>query len=66
MKKVSISQGNQKMGAIPSVSLPPIVTCKNFGECGDLLKWAKIYEKHLAKGDLVGLNINISKVKETI
>ena len=25
--KISISPGNRKMGAIPSVSLPPIVTC---------------------------------------
>lgn len=41
-------------------------TVDRIGEYGDLLKWAKIYEKHLAKGDLVDLNINISKVKETI
>lgn len=27
MKKVSISSGNSKMGAVPSVSLPPILTC---------------------------------------
>lgn len=29
MKSVSISKGNSKMGAVPSVSLPPIVTCKD-------------------------------------
>ena len=40
-------------------------TVDRIGEYGDLLKWARIYEKHLAKGDLVDLNINISKVKET-
>lgn len=31
--KVSISKGNSKMGAVPSVSLPPIVTCKNCSSC---------------------------------
>ena len=31
--KVSISKGNSKMGTIPSVSLPPIVTCKNCESC---------------------------------
>ena len=33
MKSISISKGNSKMGAIPSVSLPPVVTCKNCGTC---------------------------------
>jgi ferredoxin len=42
MKKVSISQGNQKMGAIPSVSLPPIVTCKNCGTCAKKCYAAKL------------------------
>lgn len=32
--KVSISNGNKKMGQIPSVSLPPIITCKNCHKCG--------------------------------
>lgn len=27
VKRVSISRGNTKMGAIPSVSLPPVITC---------------------------------------
>lgn len=31
--KVSISKGNVKMGAIPSVSLPPIITCKHCEAC---------------------------------
>ena len=31
--KVSISKGNRKMGAIPSVSLPPVVTCHNCETC---------------------------------
>lgn len=32
--KLSISNGNRKMGQIPSVSLPPIITCKNCHKCG--------------------------------
>lgn len=31
--KVSISKGNSKMGAIPSVSLPPIITCPKNAPC---------------------------------
>ena len=33
-KTISISNGNSKMGEIPSVSLPPIVTCKHSETCG--------------------------------
>lgn len=46
MEKVSISNGNSKMGAIPSVSLPPVVTCKNCATCAKkcyALKLCKIY-----------------------
>jgi hypothetical protein len=32
-KKISISPGNSKMGAIPSVSLPPVVTCPAGAPC---------------------------------
>lgn len=45
--KVSISNGNSKMGAIPSVSLPPITTCKNCSSCaGDCYaaKLCRIYK----------------------
>lgn len=31
--KVSISKGNRKMGEIPSVSLPPIITCPQGAPC---------------------------------
>lgn len=33
VNKISISPGNQKMGYIPSVSLPPIVTCASNCTC---------------------------------
>jgi hypothetical protein len=32
-EKISISTGNKKMGAIPSVSLPPIITCPKNAPC---------------------------------
>lgn len=31
--KLSISKGNSKMGAIPSVSLPPVITCPHGAPC---------------------------------
>lgn len=31
--KLSVSPGNRKMGAIPSVSLPPVKTCTNCAVC---------------------------------
>lgn len=46
-KQVSISQGNKKMGAIPSVSLPPITTCKHCETCAKdcyAAKLARIYK----------------------
>ena len=46
-KKVSISQGrNKKMGNIPSVSLPPVITCKNCESCAKkcyAMKLCRIY-----------------------
>lgn len=45
--KVSISNGNSKMGAIPSVSLPPVVTCHNCATCAKkcyAAKLARIYK----------------------
>lgn len=41
-KKVSISNGNSKMGAIPSVSLPPIITCTNCESCAKKCYAAKL------------------------
>lgn len=42
-EKVSISNGNSKMGAIPSVSLPAWTTCRRCG-C-----WGKCYAKKLER-----------------
>ena len=40
--KVSISNGNRKMGAIPSVSLPPIITCPSGCPCAKKCYAAKM------------------------
>jgi len=45
--KVSISKGNRKMGEIPSISLPPVLTCKNCSTCAKkcyAAKLARIYK----------------------
>ena len=42
MLKVSISKGNAKMGAIPSVSLPPITTCPKGAPCTSKCYAAKL------------------------
>jgi hypothetical protein len=42
MKKVTISKGNKKMGAIPSVSLPPIITCAPGCKCAKKCYAAKL------------------------
>lgn len=51
IKKVSISNGNSKMGAIPSVSLPAIITCNPSAPCARpgspcyALKLARLYSR---------------------
>ena len=42
MNKISISKGNSKMGFIPSVSLPPIVTCAFGCKCAKKCYAAKL------------------------
>lgn len=42
VNKISISPGNQKMGYIPSVSLPPIITCANGCKCAKKMLRRKI------------------------
>lgn len=60
-KKVSISQGNRKMGAIPSVSLPPIVTCKNCGSCAKKCYAAKLCRIYKNVRDSYNRNYEILK-----
>ena len=42
MNKISISKGNSKMGFIPSVSLPPIMTCAAGCKCAKKCYAAKL------------------------
>lgn len=42
--RISISPGNSKMGAIPSVSLPPVITCPKGAPCA-----AKCYAAKLCR-----------------
>jgi hypothetical protein len=44
MVHVSISPGNRKMGNIPSVSLPPIITCPDNAPCAKLCYARKMFE----------------------
>lgn len=54
MEKISISQGNTKMGKIQSVSLPPITTCRKGCACAK-----KCYAAKLAR-----LRSNVSQAYE--
>ncbi len=47
--KVSISPGNRKLGNIPSVSLPPVLTCEKNPPCHDLCYARKYYERGIFK-----------------
>lgn len=42
INNVSISTGNKKMGAIPSVSLPPVITCADGCKCAQKCYAAKL------------------------
>ena len=43
---VSISNGNSKMGKIPSVSLPPILTCPKGTPCAKRCYAKRIYNRY--------------------
>ena len=62
MKKentVSISKGNSKMGAIPSVSLPACVTCNKNAPCFKLCYAAKITRLYKTVKQAYENNLNI-------
>jgi hypothetical protein len=63
MKKqtVSISKGNSKMGAIPSVSLPACVTCNPGAPCFKLCYAAKITRLYKTVKTAYENNLNILK-----
>jgi len=59
--KVSISNGNSKMGAIPSVSLPPIITCKNCESCKKDCYAKKLYRMYKQTREAYNRNLEILK-----
>ena len=60
-KKISISNGNSKMGFIPSVSLPPIITCKNCDSCAGLCYAAKLCRIYKTVRNAYNRNLEILK-----
>lgn len=59
--KVSISKGNSKMGAIPSVSLPACITCNPNAPCFKLCYAAKITRLYKTVKTAYENNLNILK-----
>lgn len=56
---VSISKGNTKMGAVPSVSLPPIITCPENAPCAKLCYAAKLCRLRTSVRQAYDRNYNI-------
>lgn len=59
MKKVSISKGNSKLGAIPSVSLPSCITCNPSAPCFKKCYAAKIERLRKTVKDAYSRNLDI-------
>lgn len=62
MTKLSISNGNSKMGQIPSVSLPPIVTCKHCETCAKDCYASKLCKMRKTVRDAYNRNLDLLKV----
>lgn len=59
--ELSISYGNRKMGNIPSVSLPPIITCKNCATCAKKCYAAKLARIYPSVREAYNRNLEILK-----
>lgn len=59
MNKISISKGNQKLGAIPSVSLPPVITCPKGAPCSKKCYAAKLCRIYPSVKKAYENNLNI-------
>ena len=59
--KVSISKGNSKMGFIPSVSLPPIITCAQGCTCAKKCYAAKLCRIYANTRKAYARNLDILK-----
>lgn len=59
--KISISHGNKKMGEIPSVSLPPVVTCAKGCTCAKKCYAAKLCRIYKTVKQAYDRNLDILK-----
>ena len=59
VNKISISPGNQKMGYIPSVSLPPVITCASGCKCAKKCYAAKLCRIRKSVREAYQRNLNI-------
>lgn len=57
--RISISHGNKKMGEIPSVSLPPIVTCANGCTCAKKCYAAKLCRIYKTVREAYARNLDV-------
>lgn len=63
--KVSISPGNRKMGFIPSVSLPPVVTCAAGCKCAKKCYAAKMCRIYPSVREAYNRNLEILQNNDT-
>ena len=63
--KVSISPGNRKMGYIPSVSLPPVVTCAANCKCAKKCYAAKMCRIYPSVREAYNRNLEILQSNDT-
>lgn len=59
MKEIKISQGNAKMGHIPSVSLPPVITCREGAPCARKCYACKLCRLRQTVRDAYAQNLEI-------
>lgn len=64
MSKLSVSNGNSKMGHIPSVSLPPVITCPKNAPCAKKCYAAKLCRIYPSVKKAYENNLNILKNNE--
>ena len=63
--RVSISKGNRKMGAIPSVSLPPVITCPKGAPCAKKCYAAKMCRIYPTVKKAYENNLNLLRASST-
>ena len=59
--KISISPGNRKMGAVPSVSLPPVITCPAGAPCAGKCYAARMCKRRKNVREAYARNLEIYK-----